>query len=141
MVMHIADIGEAVVMRATPNFQPNSTREWNMTPAPGPMKTSVIAGVRDDRNGPMNIRVLKYAYGATRAKLLTTLSTQNPYDALNNAENYALYSLARYVVQKRGFFPNMPLVNFGNDMAVLTNDRIMDGDKKKFACFDMSDVV
>ncbi|KAK7192477.1 hypothetical protein DPSP01_009706 [Paraphaeosphaeria sporulosa] len=141
MVMHIADVGEAVVMRATPNFAPNATREWILTPGPSPMKTSVLAGVMDDKNGPMNVRVLKYAYGVTRAKLLTTLSTQDPYDALNNAENYALYALARYVIQKRGFFPNMPLVNFGNDMAVLTNDQIMDGDKKKFACFDMPDVV
>jgi hypothetical protein len=141
MVMHISDIGEAVVMKATPNLQPNATREWTLTPTPGPMKTSVIAGVMDDKDGPLNIRILKYAYGVTRAKLLATLSTQNPYDAPNNAENYALYALARYVTQTRGFFPNMPLVNFGNDMAVLTNDQIMDGDKKKFACFDMPDVV
>ncbi|KAL5431671.1 hypothetical protein PMIN05_009375 [Paraphaeosphaeria minitans] len=141
MVMHIADVGEAVVMRATPNSRPNATPEWDQTLGLGPMKTSVIAGVMDDKNGPMNIRALKYAYGVTRAKLLTTLSTQNPYDAPNNAENYALYALARYVVQKRGFFPNMPLVDFGNDMAVLTNNQIIDGDKKKFACFDMPDVV
>lgn len=141
MVMHIADVGQAVVMRATPNSQPNATREWNIVSETGPMKTSVIAGVRDDKSGPMNIRELKYAYGATRAKLLTTLSTQNPYDALNNAENYALYALGRYVVQKKGFFPNMPLVNFGNDLAVLTNEQILDGDKKRFACFDMPDVM
>ncbi|KAF2447016.1 hypothetical protein P171DRAFT_471430 [Karstenula rhodostoma CBS 690.94] len=141
MVMHIAEIGEAVVMKATPNLQPNATREWILNSAPGPMKTSVIAGAMDDKDGPMNIRVLRYAYGVTRAKLIATLSTQNAYDALSNAENYAMYALARYVVQKRGFFPNLPLVNFGNDMAVLTNDQIMDGDKKKFACFDKPDVV
>ncbi|KAL1606644.1 hypothetical protein SLS60_004050 [Paraconiothyrium brasiliense] len=141
MVMHISNVGEAVVMKATPNLQPNATREWTLYPTTGPMKTSVIAGVMDDKQGPMNIRILKFAYGVTRAKLLATLSTQNPYDALNNAENYALYALARYVIQTKGFFPAMPLVNFGNDMAVLTNDQIMDGDKKKFACFDMPDVV
>ncbi|KAJ4297561.1 hypothetical protein N0V90_005453 [Kalmusia sp. IMI 367209] len=143
MVMHIAEVGSAVVMRPVPNFQPNATREWTMSSSMGPMNTSVLAGVRDDEKETMgpNIRVLKYAYGVTRAKLLATLSTQNAYDTVNNAENYALYAQARYVMQMKGFFPNMPIMNFGNDMAVLTNEQIQDGDKKKFACFEMSDVV
>lgn len=143
MVMHIRDVGTAVVMRPVPNLQPNSTREWTMTMTTGAMNTSVLAGVMDDQkqsNGP-NIRVLKYAFGVTRAKLLATLSTQTNYDALNNAENYALYALARYVIQTKGFFPNMPIMSFGNDMAVLTNDQILDGDGKKSACFDATDVV
>lgn len=141
MVMHISDIGQAVKTTAVPNMQPNATREWTLNSTAGPMGTSVMSGVKDDKEGQINIRVLKYAYGVTRAKLLATLSTQNPYDALNNAENYALYAQAQYVIQMKGFFPNMPLVNFGNDMAVLTNEQIFDGDKKRFACFDMPDVV
>lgn len=45
-------------------------------------------------------------------------------------------------MEKKSFFPNLPIMNFGNDMAVLTNEMIQDqGDKKKFACFTMPDVV
>ncbi|KAF1977918.1 hypothetical protein BU23DRAFT_275955 [Bimuria novae-zelandiae CBS 107.79] len=143
MVMHISDVGQAIVLRPIANPSPNATREWEMSATTGAMNTSVLAGVMDEQKktpGP-NIRVLKYAYGVTRAKLLATLSTQTNYDALNNAENYALYALARYVILTKGFFPNMPIVSFGNDMAVLTNDQILDGDYKKSAYFDSTDVV
>jgi hypothetical protein len=144
MVMHISGIGMAVVVKPVANTQPNATNEWTLDVSEGAMNTSVLAGVMDarlDTNGPSNIRVLKHAFGVTRAKLLATLSTQNPYDAANNAENYALYAQARYVMQKKNFFPNLPIMNFGNDMAVLTNKMIQDGDRKKFACFEMTDVV
>ncbi|KAF2257333.1 hypothetical protein BU26DRAFT_414911 [Trematosphaeria pertusa] len=144
MVMHFSDIGQAVVVTPVPTNQSNSTSEWTLSTTTGPMNTSVLAGVIDqhpDTNGPNNIRVLKYAYGVTRAKLLATLSTQEPYDAANNAENYALYAQARYVLQEKQFFPNMPIMSFGNDLAVLSNEQIQDGDRKRFACFDMSDVV
>jgi len=144
MVMHISEVGVAVVVKPIANTQPNATSEWRLDISEGPMNTSVLAGVMDarpDTDGPNNIRILKHAFGVTRAKLLATLSTQNAYDAANNAENYALYAQARYVMQEKNFFPNMPIMNFGNDMAVLTNGMIQDGDRKKFACFDMSDVV
>lgn len=143
MVMHISDIGRAIVVTPVPNTRSNSTVEWNLNITTGAMNTSVLAGVMDSQketSGP-NIRTLKYAYGPTRAKLLATLSTQTYYDALNNAENYALYALARYILHKKGFFPSMPIVSFGNDIAVLTNDQLLDGDSKKSACFDMKDVV
>jgi hypothetical protein len=144
MVMHFSAVGIAVVVKPVANTAPNATSEWSLAISEGPMNTSVLAGVRDahpDTNGPNNIRILKYAFGVTRAKLLVTLSTQNPYDAANNAENYALYAQARYVMQTKNFFPHMPIMNFGNDMAVLTNGAIQDGDRKKFACFEMPDVV
>ncbi|KAF2689520.1 hypothetical protein K458DRAFT_358342 [Lentithecium fluviatile CBS 122367] len=144
MVMHFSGVGTAVVVQAVANTQPNATSEWSLNFSEGPMNTSVLAGVKDahpETNGPNNIRILKHAFGVTRAKLLATLSTQTAYDAANNAENYALYAQARYVMQKKNFYPNMPIMNFGNDMAVLTNEGIQDGDRKKFACFEMSDVV
>ena len=144
MVMHFAEVGTAVVVKPVANTQPNATSEWSLDISEGPMNTSVLAGVMDahpDTNGPNNIRILKYAFGVARSKLLATLSTQNAYDAANNAENYALYAQARYIMQKKNFFPNMPIMNFGNDLAVMTNKQIQDGDQKKFACFEMSDVV
>ncbi|KAF1949217.1 hypothetical protein CC80DRAFT_278902 [Byssothecium circinans] len=144
MIMHISEVGQAVVATTTQNRVENATTEWITNYSLGPMNTSVLAGVHDaklDTNGPNNIRLLKYAYGVTRSKLLASLSTQDPYDAVNNADNYALYALARYVMQQKGFFPNMPIMDFGNDMAVLTNEMIQDGDKKKQDCFEMPDVV
>jgi hypothetical protein len=144
MVMHFSAVGTAVVVKPIENTMWNATSEWAVDISEGPMNTSVLAGVMDarpDTNGPNNIRILKHAFGVTRAKLLATLSTQNAYDAANNAENYALYAQARYVMQEKNFFPNMPIMNFGNDLAVLTNSLIQDGDRKKFACFEMSDVV
>lgn len=144
MVMHISGVGSAVVATAVPNNQTNSTSEWMVVNSEGPMNTSFLAGVMDarvDTPGPNNVRILKYAYGVTRAKLLASLSTQNPYDAANNAENYALYAQARYIMQEKGFFPNMPIMSLGNDMAILTNSQMQDFDKKKYACFEMTDVV
>ncbi|KAF2639204.1 hypothetical protein P280DRAFT_402817 [Massarina eburnea CBS 473.64] len=144
MAMHITEVGQAVVATATQNRDQNATSEWIISYSRGSMNTSVLAGVQDgkpDTNGPNNIRELKYAYGVTRSKLLASLSTQNPYDATNNAENYALYALSRYVMAKKGFFPNMPIMDFGNDIAVMTNEMIQDGDKKKHMCFEMSDVL
>lgn len=109
------------------------------------MRLSVLAGVSDGKpdtgGAPNDVRELKYAYGVTRAKLLATLSTQTPYDPANNAENYALYALARYVMLREGFYPDLPIMDFGNDMAVLTNEMIQDGEREKFACFEMPDVL
>ena len=86
-------------------------------------------------------QTLKYAYGVSRSKLLAVLSTQMPYDAANNAENYALYAQARYVLKKRGFYPNVPVMDFPNELSVLTNEQLQDGERCKYAYFDSSDVV
>lgn len=146
MIMHVSAVGRAVVATTQPNPNPNSTNEWLTTyTARGPMRLSVLAGVSDGKpdtgDAPNDVRELKYAYGVTRAKLLATLSTQTPYDPANNAENYALYALARYVMLRKGFYPDLPIMDFGNDMAVLTNEMIQDGEREKFACFEMPDVV
>lgn len=143
MVMHNCDIGKAVVVRAVPGG-PNSTREWTLSRTEGAMNTTVLAGVlneRPDTGGPNDIQTLKYAYGATRAKLVAVLSTQMPYDASNNAENYALYAQARYILREKGFYPNVPIMDFPNEATVLTNDNLQDGERVKFAFFDMPDVV
>lgn len=145
MVMHFSDIGQAVVQRATP-APPNSTAgwspEWIISVSSGPMNTSVLAGVLNERpDGPDDPQNLKYAYGATRAKLLAVLSTQMPYDAANNAENYALYALARYIMQKKAFYPGLPIMDFPNEASVLTNENLQDGERAKYAYFDMSDVI
>lgn len=144
MVMHIADVGVAVVGKAIPAL-PNSTsgREWDTIFTDGPMNTSVLAGVLNDRpdgNSPKDIQTLKYAYGVTRSKLLAVLSTQLPYDAANNAENYALYAQARYILNKKGFYPNVPVMDFPNQLSVLTNEQLQDGERCKYAYFDSSDV-
>ena len=103
MVMHFSEVGRAVVVRAVPGG-PNSTTEWTLNKSEGAMNTSVLAGVMNERpdGGPKDVQTLKYAYGVTRAKLLAVLSTQMPYDAANNAENYALYAQARYVLREKG---------------------------------------
>ncbi|CAO2651188.1 Nn.00g094850.m01.CDS01 [Neocucurbitaria sp. VM-36] len=143
MVMHFSDIGKAVVQRAVPGG-PNSTSEWTMSISQGTMNTSVLAGVlneRPDTDGPNNIQTLKYAYGVTRSKLLAVLSTQMPYDAANNAENYALYAQGRYIMAKKNFYPNVPIMDFPNAATVLTNENLQDGERMKYAFFDMSDVM
>ncbi|EUC30517.1 hypothetical protein COCCADRAFT_103715 [Bipolaris zeicola 26-R-13] len=141
MVMHFSDIGTAVVQRPTP-APPNSTTEWIVTSSEGPMNTSVLAGVLNEQgDGPTDRQTLKYAYGATRAKLLATLSTQMPYDAANNAENYALYALSQYIIKDKTFYPAVPIMDFPNEASVLTNDNLQDGERCKYAFFDMSDVV
>jgi hypothetical protein len=91
--------------------------------------------------GPNNIQALKYAYGATRSKLLATLSTQEPYDTANNAESYALYAQARYVLAKKEFYPNMPVIEFTNEASLLANNQLQEGEKKRYACYDASDVM
>jgi hypothetical protein len=145
MVMHIGDVGVAIVEKAIP-ARANSTsgREWETITTEGAMNTTVLAGVLNDRpdgNGPNDIQTLKYAYGVTRAKLLAVLSTQMPYDAANNAENYALYAQARYVLQNKGFYPNVPVMDFPNELSVLTNEQLQDGERSKYAYFASSDVV
>lgn len=143
MVMHFSDIGKAVVHRATPGG-PNSTSEWTINVSEGAMNTSVLAGVLNERpetNSPKDPQTLKYAYGATRSKLLAVLSTQMPYDAANNAENYALYALGQYIVKRKGFYPSVPIMDFPNEATVLTNENLQDGERNKYANFDMPDVV
>lgn len=145
MVMHIRGIGVAVVERAIPaRANSASGKEWNTIVSEGPMNTTVLAGVLNDRpdgTGPKDVQTLKYAYGVTRSKLLAVLSTQMTYDAANNAENYALYAQARYVLKKRGFYPNVPVMDFPNELSVLTNEQLQDGERAKYAYFDESDVV
>lgn len=143
MVMHFSEIGKAVVQRAIPG-EANSTTEWMMSISEGAMNTSVLAGVlneRPDNDAPGNRQTLKYAYGATRAKLLAVLSTQMLYDAANNAENYALYALGHYIMQRKGFYPNIPIMDFPNEATVLTNENLQDGERTKYAFFDMTDVM
>ncbi|KAJ4369099.1 hypothetical protein N0V83_006183 [Neocucurbitaria cava] len=144
MVMHFSDIGKAVVERAVPGG-PNATAEWTLSVSQGAMNTSVLAGVLNERpdtdDGPKDLQTLKYAYGATRSKLLAVLSTQMPYDAINNAENYALFAQARYIMAKKNFYPNVPIMDFPNEATVLTNENLQDGERIKYAYFDMSDVV
>jgi hypothetical protein len=143
MVMHFAAIGKAVVARASPAPE-NAPTEWIVTTSEGAMNTSVLAGVlneRPDGNGQKDVQTLKYAYGATRAKLLAVLSTQMPYDATNNAENYALYAQARYVMREKGFYPSLPIMDFPNEATVLTNENLQDGERIRHAYFDMTDVV
>ncbi|KAJ4988744.1 hypothetical protein SVAN01_05721 [Stagonosporopsis vannaccii] len=145
MIMHINGVGVAVVEKAIP-ARGNSPlgKEWETVITEGPMNTTVLAGVLNDRpdgNGPKDVQTLKYAYGVTRSKLLAVLSTQMPYDAANNAENYALYAQARYILQKKGFYPNVPVMDFPNELSVLTNEQLQDGERCKYAYFDSSDVV
>lgn len=106
------------------------------------MNTSVLAGVPDfhpSTNSPNTIRELNYAYGATRAKRLTApQSLQEPYDAANNAESYALYALARYVVLREGFYPGLPVLKAGEDGAVVLDGH---GEEVRFANFGQSDVL
>ncbi|USP80897.1 uncharacterized protein yc1106_08171 [Curvularia clavata] len=141
MVMHFSNIGTAVVQRPIP-APPNSTTEWLIDSSEGAMNTSVLAGVLNEQgDGPADRQTLKYAYGATRAKLLAVLSTQMPYDAANNAENYALYALAQYIIKHKQFYPAVPIMDFPNEASVLTNENLQDGERCKYAFFDMSDVV
>ena len=145
MVMHISGVGVAVVEKAVP-ARANSAfgREWETVVTEGPMNTTILAGVLNDRpdgNEPNDTQTLKYAYGVTRSKLLAVLSTQMPYDAANNAENYALYAQARYILQHEGFYPNVPVMDFPNELSVLTNEQLQDGERCKYAHFDSSDVV
>lgn len=143
MVMHASDIGRAVVERPVP-APANSTTEWLLTVSEGAMNTSVLAGVlneRPDRVEYGDTQDLKYAYGVVRAKLLAVLSIQMPYDAANNAENYALYAQARYIMKKKGFYPNVPIMDFPNEATVITNEQLQDGERMKHAYFHMSDVV
>ncbi|KAJ4331659.1 hypothetical protein N0V87_008998 [Didymella glomerata] len=145
MVMHIGGVGVAVVEKAIPaRANLASGREWETVVTEGAMNTTVLAGVLNDRpegSGPFDPQTLKYAYGVTRSKLLAVLSTQMPYDAANNAENYALYAQARYVLQKKGFYPNVPVMDFPNELSVLTNEQLQDGERCKYAYFDSSDVL
>ncbi|KAI4640957.1 uncharacterized protein J4E79_011743 [Alternaria viburni] len=141
MVMHFASIGTAVVQRPIP-APPNSTSEWLISVSEGAMNTSVLAGVLNEQpETPTDFQTLKYAYGATRSKLLAVLSTQMSYDAANNAENYALYALAQYIIQNKGFYPAVPIMDFPNEASVLTNENLQDGERVKYAYFDAVDVV
>jgi hypothetical protein len=91
MVMHFAEVGVAVVNRPV-RAGPESTKEWALIRSDGPMNTSVLAGVWNDRPDMNNVQTLKYAYGVTRAKLLAVLTTQEPYDAANNVSRAYLFT-------------------------------------------------
>jgi hypothetical protein len=147
-VMHISAVGIAVrqTMEFGPPTQNSTTGEETVTMSTSnaPMNTSFIAGVmneQDNDNGPFNVQSLKYAYGATRVKLVAGLSTQEPYDAANNAESYALYAQARYVIAKKDFYPNMPVIDFDSEASVLANNMLQEGERPRYACFDALDVV
>ncbi|KAF2873143.1 hypothetical protein BDV95DRAFT_667185 [Massariosphaeria phaeospora] len=128
-VMHISAVGTAIVEKAVPNTAPNGS-EWVMSTSEGPMGTSVLAGVQNERpetDFPNDIQQLKYAYGATRAKIIAASSIQEPYDAINNAESYALYSQARYLMEKKNFYPNLPVLDIGDEIALLNNEELQGG--------------
>ncbi|KAF2465869.1 uncharacterized protein BDR25DRAFT_294415 [Lindgomyces ingoldianus] len=143
-VMHISAVGVGVVEKAVVNSQSQTTFVWTTYQYTGPLNVSFLAGVKNehpDTNGPNNIEALKYGYGANRAKLLAVLSTQMPYDALNNPDNYALYAQARYVMEKKGLYPNFPVMQFDDEMEVLSNEQLQDGARPRYACFDALDIV
>jgi hypothetical protein len=143
-VMHISAVGTAIVQRPVLNTQSNSTSEWTTAISNGAMNTSILAGVanaRPNTPGPNDIQTFKYAYGATRAKLVAMMSTQEPYDAANNAENYALYAQARYVMLRKDFYPNVPIMQIADEMVVLANEQLQDGGEKRYACYDAKDVL
>lgn len=122
----------------------NSTNTWITELYNAPMNTSVLAGVMNERpktNGPNDIQTLKFAFGATRAKLIATLSTQQTYDAVNNAENYALFAQARYIMEKKRIYPPQPIIPLDNEVTILANNELQAGEDKRYACYDMSDVV
>lgn len=142
-VMHISTIGTAVIEKVDLSAPSNSTA-WVTKMYNVPMNTSFLAGVMNERPqtpGPNDIQTLKYAYGATRSKLLATLSTQEPYDAANNAESYALYAQAKYVMAKKNLYPSSPVIEYDNEITVLMNNQLQEGEKKRFACYDAMDVV
>jgi hypothetical protein len=64
-----------------------------------------------------------------------------PYDASNNPENYALYALSQYIMHRQGFYPAVPIMDFPNEASVITNENLQDGERLKYAYFDMMDVV
>ncbi|KAH7116750.1 hypothetical protein B0J11DRAFT_537479 [Dendryphion nanum] len=146
-ILHISAVGSAIVEKAVaPVLSPstNSSNTWITQMYNAPMNTSVLAGVMNERpktDGPNDIQTLKFAYGATRAKLVATLSTQQSYDAVNNAENYALFAQARYVIEKKRIYPAEPVILVNNEAAILANNELQAGGGKRYACFDMSDVV
>lgn len=141
--MHFSSVGKAIVEQAVQGGS-NSSTEWTTVTSQGAMNTSVLAGVLNERPEDDKYKdelILKYAYGATRAKLVAELSTQMNYDAVNNAENYALYAQARYIIAQKSFYPRLPIMDFSNEATVLTNANLQDGERDKYADFDSSDVV
>lgn len=51
------------------------------------------------------------AYGGARAKWLAASINHPPADPVNNAENYALFTLANYVIKTKGFYPRFPTID------------------------------
>ncbi|KAF2017409.1 hypothetical protein BU24DRAFT_460458 [Aaosphaeria arxii CBS 175.79] len=144
-IMHISDVGEAIVEAASPQSTTEAVNNtWTLQEYRTPMNTSFLAGVanaRPNTDNPNDVQTLKYGFGATRAKLLAGLSTQAPYDAANNAENYALFAQAKYIMQKKNFYPFMPAISFDDQVSLLADNDLQEGEKKRYACFDTTDVV
>ena len=145
--MHISAIATGLVERWDGTTS-NGTL-WNTKMVAVPINTSVLAGVQDDHPQtpfmtgelPNGKSQLKYAYGATRSKLLTILSTQMAYDAANNAESYAMYAQARYVIAKKDFYPAEPVIKFNTENDLLMDNKQQNaGDEKRYACWNMLDV-
>jgi hypothetical protein len=44
-------------------------------------------------------------------------------------------------MKEKGFYPNVPVMDFPNEATVLTNENLQDGERCKYAYFDMTDVV
>ena len=120
-------------MKSTPGNLSADNVTWTTTLSPAPMNMSFLAGVPDyrpkDSSGfPGFAHVPNYAYGATRAKALAVLHTQLPYDTANNAESYALYAQARYIMARKGFYPKDPTLASTNTAQLLVDPKVQQGD-------------
>ena len=126
--MHISVVGTAVLESKNPNGSGGISHI--------PMGNSFLAGVKSSQ--PNN---LKYAYGALRAKWIAALSPQEPYDAPNNPENYAMYAQARYLEETKNIYPRNPVLDLTNQSALLADEKLQDSANPKYACFSRPDVV
>ncbi|OCK76875.1 hypothetical protein K432DRAFT_462169 [Lepidopterella palustris CBS 459.81] len=142
-IMHIASIGTAYLDRRTTHSaksgaNSNATQPHSSSTTAITMGTSFLNGVPAPAPQPNN---LKYAYGTIRSKWLASLSSQEPYDAANNPENYGLYAQARYVQKKTGVYPQQPVLDATDQSKLLADVGLQDSTSPKYACFDRPDVV
>lgn len=128
--MHISVVGTAVLESKNPNGSSSISHI--------PMGNSLLAGVKSSVPQPNNLR---YAYGALRAKWVAALSTQEPYDAPNNPENYAMYAQARYLEKTRNIYPRNPVLDLTSQSVLLADETLQDSANPKYGCFNQPDVV
>ena len=128
--MHISVVGTAVLESKNPNGSSSISHI--------PMGNSLLAGVKSSVPQPNNLR---YAYGALRAKWVAALSTQEPYDAPNNPENYAMYAQARYLEKTRNIYPRNLVLDLTSQSVLLADETLQDSANPKYGCFNQPDVV